>query len=82
KEAGASEVHMRIASPAIKHPCRYGIDTPSYKELISANYSTEEIKEQIKADSLDFLSIDALKTSLGNDTNYSLASFDGNYFIK
>ncbi|MBL0687349.1 MAG: amidophosphoribosyltransferase, partial [Sulfurospirillum sp.] len=38
KEAGASEVHMRIASPAIKHPCRYGIDTPSYKELISANY--------------------------------------------
>ncbi len=82
KEAGASEVHMRIASPTIEHPCRYGIDTPSYKELISANYSIEEIKNYIEADSLDFLSIDALKKSLGDDTNYSLVSFDGNYFIK
>ena len=82
KEAGASEVHMRIASPTIEHPCKYGIDTPSYKELISANYSIEEIKDYIESDSLDFLSIDALKKSLGNDTNYSLVSFDGNYFIK
>ncbi|MDA7848215.1 amidophosphoribosyltransferase [Sulfurospirillum sp.] len=82
KEAGASEVHMRIASPTIEHPCKYGIDTPSYKELISANYSIEEIKNYIESDSLDFLSIDALKKSLGNDTNYSLVSFDGNYFIK
>jgi amidophosphoribosyltransferase len=82
KEAGASEVHMRIASPTIEHPCRYGIDTPSYKELISANYSIKEIKDYIESDSLDFLSIDALKKSLGDDTNYSLVSFDGNYFIK
>jgi len=82
KEAGASEVHMRIASPTIEHPCRYGIDTPSYKELISANYSIDEIRNYIESDSLDFLSIEALKNSLGNDTNYSLVSFDGNYFIK
>jgi len=82
KEAGASEVHMRIASPTIEHPCKYGIDTPSYKELISANYSIEEIRDYIESDSLDFLSIDSLKKSLGNDTNYSLVSFDGNYFIK
>lgn len=82
KEAGASEVHMRIASPTIEHPCRYGIDTPSYKELISANMSVEEIRKYINADSLSFLSIGALKESLGNDTNYSLVSFDGNYFIK
>ena len=82
KEAGASEVHMRIASPTIEHPCRYGIDTPSYKELISANKSVEEVKEYIEADSLSFLSIEALKRSLGDDTNYSLVSFDGNYFIK
>jgi amidophosphoribosyltransferase len=81
KEAGASEVHMCIASPTIEHPCRYGIDTPSYKELISANKSVEEVREYIKADSLHFLSIEALKNSLGNDTNYSLVSFDGNYFI-
>ena len=81
KEAGASEVHMRIASPTIEHPCKYGIDTPSYKELISANKSVKEIEEYIEADSLSFLSIDALKKSLGDDTNYSLVSFDGNYFI-
>jgi amidophosphoribosyltransferase len=82
KRAGASEVHMRIASPTIEHPCLYGIDTPSYKELISANKNVEEVKEYIGADSLAFLSIDALKESIGNDMNYSLVSFDGNYFIK
>lgn len=82
REAGATEVHMRIASPTIEHPCRYGIDTPSYKELISANMSVDEIRKYIKADTLSFLSIDALKDSLGNDRLYSLVSFDGNYFIK
>ena len=82
QRAGASEVHMRIASPTIEHPCLYGIDTPSYKELISANKSVEEVREYIGADSLAFLSIDALKESIGNDMNYSLVSFDGNYFIK
>lgn len=82
KRAGASEVHMRIASPTIEHPCLYGIDTPSYKELISANKSVEEVREYIGADSLAFLTIDALKESMGNDMNYSLVSFDGNYFIK
>jgi len=82
KRAGASEVHMRIASPTIEHPCLYGIDTPSYKELISANKSVEEVREYIGADSLAFLSIEALKESIGNDMNYPLVSFDGNYFIK
>ena len=82
KEAGAKEVHMRIASPAIKHPCKYGIDTPSYDELISANMSEEEIKHYIGADSLRFLSIEALKKSIGEEREYSLVSFDGNYFIK
>ena len=82
KEAGAVEVHFKLASPPIKHPCRYGIDTPSYAELISANLSEEEIREQIGADSLSFLSLEGLVESLGSETNYSLVSFDGNYFIK
>ncbi len=82
KEAGAKEVHMCIASPAIEHPDRYGIDTPSYEELISANMSVEEVQDYVKADSLSFLSIDSLKKSIGEDMNYSLVSFDGNYFIK
>ncbi len=82
REAGAKEIHMRIASPPIKHPCKYGIDTPSYEELISANLSEDEVCEYIGADSLAFLTIDALINSLGRDSDYSLVSFDGDYFIK
>jgi amidophosphoribosyltransferase len=80
KEAGAAEVHMRIAAPEIKYPCRYGIDTPTTKELISANKTPNEISQKIGADSLGFLSVDGLKEALGSDRNYSLVSFDGNYF--
>ncbi|CAA6821132.1 MAG: Amidophosphoribosyltransferase (EC [uncultured Sulfurovum sp.] len=80
KEAGASEVHMRIAAPEIKFPCRYGIDTASKKELISAGKTVEEVRAYIGADSLGFLSVEGLKDSLGNDSQYSLVSFDGQYF--
>ncbi len=81
KKAGASEVHFRVASPMIKFPCFYGIDTPTKKELINANMSKEQVREYIEADSLEYLSIDELVESLGNDRSYSLPSFDGNYFI-
>ncbi len=80
KDAGAAEVHMRIAAPEIKYPCRYGIDTPTKKELISANKTPTEISKKIGATSLGFLSIEGLKEALGNDREYSLVSFDGNYF--
>ena len=80
KEAGAKEVHMRIAAPEIKFPCRYGIDTPTKDELISTKYTPEEIAKKIGADSLGFLSVEGLKDSLGNDRNYSLVSFTGEYF--
>jgi len=80
KDAGAKEVHMRIAAPEIKYPCRYGIDTPTKAELISTTYTPEEIAANMGADSLGFLSIEGLKESLGTDRNYSLVSFDGNYF--
>jgi len=80
KEAGAKEVHMRIAAPEIKYPCRYGIDTPTKEELISTRYTPEEIAKNMGADSLGFLSIEGLKESLGTDRNYSLVSFDGKYF--
>jgi len=79
-EAGAKEVHMRIAAPEIKYPCRYGIDTPTKEELISANLSVDEISKKIGATSLGFLSIEGLKEALGNERNYSLVSFDGKYF--
>lgn len=80
KDAGATEVHMRIAAPEIKYPCRYGIDTPTQKELISAGNTPNEIAKIIGADSLGFLSIDGLINSLGKQRKYSLVSFDGNYF--
>ena len=79
-DAGAKEVHMRIAAPEIKYPCRYGIDTPTKDELISANLSVDEIAAKIGATTLGFLSIDGLTEALGNDRKYSLVSFDGKYF--
>jgi amidophosphoribosyltransferase len=81
KEAGAAEVHFRVASPMIQHPCRYGIDTPTKEELINAKMTKEEVQEYIGADSLEYLSIDNLRDSLGRDSNYSLVSFDGDYFV-
>jgi amidophosphoribosyltransferase len=80
REAGATEVHMRIAAPEIKYPCRYGIDTPTKQELISTSCTPEQIAEDMGADSLGFLSIDGLKDSLGREWNYSMVSFDGEYF--
>lgn len=58
REAGATEVHVRITSPPIKHPCYYGIDTSTKEELIAATKSIEEIREEIGADSLAFLTLD------------------------
>ena len=80
REAGAAEVHMRIAAPEIKYPCRYGIDTPTREELISNSKTPEEIAEYIGADSVGFLTIDGLVDALGRERTYSLVSFDGNYF--
>ena len=81
KDAGAAQVHFRVASPMIQHPCYYGIDTPTKEELINAKMTKEEVREYIGADSLEYLSIDNLKDSLGHDRKYSLVSFDGDYFI-
>ena len=82
KNAGAKEVHVRSASPMIKFPCFYGIDTPTTKELINAQMSKEEVREFIEADSLDYLSLDDLIDRIGRDRNYSVPSFTGEYFIK
>jgi amidophosphoribosyltransferase len=81
KDAGAKEVHFRVASPEIKFPCYYGIDTPNKEELISNNMSKEEVREYIEADSLEYLSIADLTKSIGNDRNYALESFNGDYFV-
>ncbi|WP_121628566.1 amidophosphoribosyltransferase [Poseidonibacter antarcticus] len=82
KDAGAKEVHFRVASPEIKFPCYYGIDTPDKKELISSNMTKDEVCKYIEADSLEYLSIDDLVNAIGNDRHYGLESFDGDYFVK
>ncbi len=64
---GAKEVHMRIASPAIKYPDFYGVDTPTQEELLAANKNLEEMCKYIGAKSLKFLSLDGLYQALGYD---------------
>ncbi|XP_030472109.1 amidophosphoribosyltransferase, chloroplastic-like [Syzygium oleosum] len=83
REAGAKEVHMRIASPPIIASCYYGVDTPSSEELISNRMTVEEIREFIGSDSLAFLSFDSLKKYLSSDSpNFCYACFSGNYPVK
>lgn len=84
KEAGAKEVHVRIASPPLRYPCFYGIDIQTRKELIAANHTVDEIRECIEADSLSFLSEDGLIQSIGLDFDapYSglcMAYFNGDF---
>lgn len=78
KEAGATEVHVRIASPAMLCPCYYGVDTSTEAELISARLSVEEVREYIGADSLAFLSTKSLMKS-GDRKEMCMACFDGHY---
>jgi amidophosphoribosyltransferase len=63
--AGAKEVHMRIASPPIKYPDYYGIDTPNRDKLLAANYSIEDMRELLSLTSLGFLSVSGLYKSIG-----------------
>lgn len=65
REAGASEVHVRVSSPPIMHPCYLGVDMATYDELIAANFTVDQIREKIGADSLGFLSLDGLIASTG-----------------
>lgn len=78
KEAGATEVHVRIASPPMTNPCFYGVDTSTYDELISARKNVEGVREEIGADSLRFLSPEALLKA-GNRKELCMACFTGHY---
>jgi len=67
RDAGAKEVHMRIASPPTRHSCFYGVDTPERAKLLAAQMSVAEMADYIKVDSLAFLSIDGLYRALGEE---------------
>lgn len=83
REAGAVEVHMRISSPPVTHPCFYGIDTDSQDHLIAAQKSVAAIAEQIEVDTLAYLSHDAMLRATQIDTaHFCTACFTGKYPIE
>ena len=67
RDAGAREVHMRIASPPTKHSCFYGVDTPERAKLLAAQMGVEQMRDYINADSLSFISIEGLYRALGDE---------------
>jgi len=80
REAGATEVHMRISSPPVTHPCFFGIDTDNQDQLIAANMSVEEISAKIGVDSLAYLSWEGMLAATHQDPDtFCSACFTGNY---
>lgn len=79
KDAGATEIHLRIGSPQIKHSCYYGIDTPNAQELVANRRTLEEIREITGVDTLKHLSQSDLQSCVHCPENYCYACFDGNY---
>ncbi|WP_026079964.1 amidophosphoribosyltransferase [Spirulina subsalsa] len=82
RDAGATEVHMKISSPPVTHPCFYGLDTDTQDQLIAATKTIEEIAQQIGVDSLTYLSWEGMLETTGEDINhFCSACFTGNYPI-
>lgn len=88
RAAGAREVHLRISSPPIRFSCFYGIDTPTTQELLAHSMSVSDIRDFIKADSLEYVSIDGLYRALGEERRdgdkplYEDACFTGDYPVE
>ncbi|MBC7223048.1 MAG: amidophosphoribosyltransferase [Anaerolineae bacterium] len=80
RQAGAREVHVRVSSPPIRHPCFMGVDMATREELIAATHSVEEIREHLGADSLGYLSLEGLLWAVGHpEVGHCLACFTGDY---
>ncbi|MCI5606436.1 MAG: amidophosphoribosyltransferase [Treponema sp.] len=86
RRAGAKEVHFRVSSPPVKFPCYLGIDTPSKNELISSTHELEEIRKEIGADSLSFISLEGMLSALRqcnkNADGFCKGCFCGEYPVK
>lgn len=83
RRAGAGEVHLRISSPPIRHPCFMGVDMATYEELIAHRLSVEEIKRIIGADSLGYLSLEGMIKALQRPlSRYCTACFSGEYLFE
>lgn len=79
REAGATEIHMRVSAPPFVHPCYFGTDIKSRAHLIACQYSVDEIREIIGADSIGYLSTDAVTKLADNTRGFCTACFTGDY---
>ena len=82
KDAGAKEVHVRISSCPVRNSCYLGMDTPDRKNLIAANYSLDEIRDIMGADSLEYLSLDGLLEAAGGEKGFCKGCFTGEYPVE
>jgi amidophosphoribosyltransferase len=86
RDGGATEVHVRVSSPPIKHPCFMGVDMATHEELIAYNFEVDQICKKIGADSLAYISLDGMMHAVGaidkeGDHGYCNACFTGDYPI-
>jgi len=79
RNAGARQVHMRVTCPPIAHPCFMGVDMPTHEELIGHNLCVDDIRAQLGADSLHFLSLDGMMKAIESNSGYCNACFTGRY---
>jgi amidophosphoribosyltransferase len=79
RQAGARQVHFRLASPPITGPCYYGIDTPTRGELIASDHSIDEIRAHLGVDTLGYLSLEGMLGAVGAEDRYCHACFSGHY---
>ena len=89
RNAGVKKIHMRIASPPVKFPCFYGIDTPTREELLASRFSLKEIEKMVGVDSLKFISLDGVYKALGykkgrdkKNPKFTDHYFSGDYPVK
>lgn len=82
RQAGAKEVHICITCPPIKHPCFMGVDMGTYDDLIAHKRTIEEIRDEVGADSLTFLSLEGMMRAVGSAEGYCQACFTGRYPVQ
>ena len=79
RDAGATEVHLRITCPPIRHACHFGVDMGHDDDLIAAHLTLDELRGVVKADTLGFLSLEGMMRAVGRDGGYCNACFTGTY---
>lgn len=79
RDAGAKEVHLRLASPPVRYPCFYGIDMPTQEELIAANKTIDEIRDYLRVESVGYLSLEGMLDCVKESGSFCTACFSGDY---